>query len=229
LALICVVMGMSRNDGLNTKVVFFKGTPVEIPWGESALAPLTTEHGMVNDELMDWYFAYYDTYGPQNAFEACVVANSFIWQQLNLHVLNFGPTENSLKAFVERRLAKRHTQCNTLIVPILDSWHWSLMILETGKYYHMNPKPDYEPHSNNLQMRILVAKCWEIMQGNYNGNEVDDSILVKWMQPNVPTQRGSWECGWFVLKYFDMYIQQRFVRTEMEFEGVSDTLCTTFM
>jgi hypothetical protein len=58
---------------------------------------------------------------------------------------------------------------------------------------------------------------------------VDDSILDKWMQPNVPTQTGSWECGWFVLKYFDMYIQQRFVRTEMEFEGVSNTLCTTFM
>jgi hypothetical protein len=33
-----------------------------------------------------------------------------------------------------------------------------------------------------------------------------------------------------VLKYFDMYIQQRFVATEMEeFEGVSNTPCTTFM
>ncbi|KAH9574021.1 hypothetical protein CY35_01G032800 [Sphagnum magellanicum] len=97
------------------------------------------------------------------------------------------------------------------------------MILERGKYYHMNPKPDYEPHSNNLRMRILFAKCWEIMQGNYNGNEVDASILDKWMQPNVPTQTGSWECGWFVLKYFDMYIQQRFVATEMEFEQVQFT------
>ncbi len=94
----------------------------------------------------------------------------------------------------------------------------------------MNSKPDYEPHSNNLRMRILVAKCREIMQGNYNGNEVDDSILDKWMQPNVPTETGSWECGWFVLKYFDMYIRQRFLATEIEeFERVSNTLCTTFM
>jgi Ulp1 family protease len=226
-------MGMSRNDGhnvLNTKVVFFKGTPVEIPLGMSALAPLTTEHGMVNDELMDWCFAYYHTYGPQNAFEECVIANSLMWQNLNSHVSKHGPTENSLEGFVKRRLPKRHTQCNTLIVPICHSEHWSLMILERGMYYHMNPKPDYEPHSNNLQMRILFAKCWEIVQGNYNGNEVDDSILNKWMQPNVPTQTGSWECGWFVLKYFDMYIQQRFVATEMEeFKRVSNTLCTTFM
>jgi hypothetical protein len=97
------------------------------------------------------------------------------------------------------------------------------MILERGKYYHMNPEPDYEPHSNNPRMRILFAKCWEIMQGKYNGNEVDYSILSKWMQPNVPKQTGSWECGWFVLKYFDMYIQQRFVATEMEFEQVQFT------
>jgi Ulp1 family protease len=226
-------MGMSRNDGhniLSTEVVFFKGTPVENALGMSALTPLTIEHGMVNDELMYWFFAYYQTYGPQNAFEECVIANSFMWQQLNSHVSAHGATENSLKAFVERRLAKRHTRFNTLIVPICDSLHWSLMILERGKYYHMNPKPDYEPHSNNPRMRIWFAKCWEIMQGNYNGNEVDDSILDKWMQPNVPTQTGSWECGWFVLKYFDKYIQQRFGATEMEqFEQVSNTLCTTFM
>jgi Ulp1 family protease len=226
-------MGMSRYDGhnaLNTTVVFFKGTPVETALGMSALTPLTTEHGMVNDELMEWYFAYYHTYGPQNAFEECVIANSFMWQLLNSHVSECGPTEDSLKAFVKKRLAKRHTRCNTLIVPICDSQHWSLMILERGKYYHMNPKPDYGPHSNNLQMRIWFAKCWEIMQGNYNENEVDDPILDKWMQPNVPTQTGSWECGWFVLKYFDMYIQRRFVAPEMEeFERVSNTLRTTFM
>jgi len=49
------------------------------------------------------------------------------------------------------------------------------------------------------------------------------------MQPNVPTQTEFWECGWFLLKYFDMYIQQRFVVTEMQdFEVVSNTLCTTF-
>lgn len=97
---------MSRNDGhnvLNTKVVFFKGTPVEIPLGMSALAPLTTEHGMVNDELMDWCFAYYHTYGPQNAFEECVIANSLMWQNLNSHVSKHGPTENSLEGFVKRR------------------------------------------------------------------------------------------------------------------------------
>jgi hypothetical protein len=59
---------------------------------------------------------------------------------------------------------------------------------------------------------------------------VDDLILDKWMQPNVPTQTGSWEWDWFLLKYFDMYIQQRFVATEMEeLEAVSNTLCTTFM
>ncbi|CAK9189659.1 unnamed protein product [Sphagnum troendelagicum] len=215
------------NDGhnvLNTKVIFFKDTAVEIPLGMSALTPLTTEDGKVNDELMDWYFAYYHTYGPQNAFEECVIANSFVWEHLKLHVSKDGDTEDSLKAFVERRLAKRHTRCNTLIVPICDSKHWSLMILERGKYYHMNPMPEYGPHSNNLQMRIWFAKCWEIMQGNYNRNEVDDPILDKWMQPNVPTQTGSWECGWFVLKYFDMYIQQRFVATEMEeFERVQFT------
>jgi len=36
---------------------------------------------------------------------------------------------------------------------------------------------------------------------------------------------------WLVfVNYFDMYIQQRFVATEMEeFEVVSNTLCTTFM
>jgi hypothetical protein len=28
------------------------------------------------------------------------------------------------------------------------------------------------------QMRILFAKCWEIMQGKYNGNEVDDSMMI---------------------------------------------------
>jgi hypothetical protein len=55
LALICVVMGMSRNDrhnSLNTKVIFFQGTPFENALGMSALTPLTIEHGMVNDELM---------------------------------------------------------------------------------------------------------------------------------------------------------------------------------
>ncbi len=185
---------MSRNDGhnvLNTKVIFFKDTPVEIPLGMSALTPVTTEHGMVNDELMDWYFAYYHTYGPQNAFEECVITNSFMWQHLNSHVSEHGVIENSLKAFVETRLAKRYTQHNTLIVPICDSLHWSLMILERGKYYHLNPKPHYDPQSNNLRMRILFAKCWEIMQGNYNRNEAGSSILNKWMQPNVPTQTGG--------------------------------------
>jgi hypothetical protein len=83
--------------------------------------------------------------------------------------------------------------------------------------------------SNNPQMKILFLKCWEIMQGSYNGNEVDDSIPDKWMQPNVPTQTKSWECGRFMLKYFDMYIQQRFVAIEMEFEWVSNALCITFM
>jgi hypothetical protein len=55
LALICVVMGMSRNDrhnSLNMEVVFFQGTPLENGLGMSALTPLTIEHGMVNDELM---------------------------------------------------------------------------------------------------------------------------------------------------------------------------------
>jgi ABC-type arginine/histidine transport system permease subunit len=55
LALICVVMGMSRNDlhnSLNTKVVFFPGTPLENALGMLALTPLTIEHGMVNDESM---------------------------------------------------------------------------------------------------------------------------------------------------------------------------------
>ncbi len=192
---------MSRNDGhniLSTEVVFFKGTPVENALEMSALTPLTIKHGMVNDELMEWYFAYYQTYGPQNAFEECLIADSFMWASLYIHVSKHGPTENSLKDFVERRLAKRHTRCNTLIVPVCHAEHWSLMILERGKYYHMNPKPDYEFHSNYLQMLISFAK--------------------------------SWECGWFVLKYFDMYTQQRFVATEMqEFERVSNTLCTTFM
>jgi len=39
------------------------------------LTPLTIEHGMVNDELMHQFFAYYQTHGPQIAFEECVVAN----------------------------------------------------------------------------------------------------------------------------------------------------------
>jgi len=55
LALICVVMGMSRNDlhnSFNREVVFFQGTPLENALGMSALTPLTIEHGMVNDELM---------------------------------------------------------------------------------------------------------------------------------------------------------------------------------
>ncbi len=55
LALICVVMGMSRNDQHNsliTEVVFFQGTPAENALGMSALTPLTIERGMVNDELM---------------------------------------------------------------------------------------------------------------------------------------------------------------------------------
>ncbi|CAM6045627.1 unnamed protein product [Sphagnum compactum] len=69
-----------------------------------------------------------------------------------------------------------------------------------------------------LGMSALTPLTTEHGMGNYNGNEVDASILDKWMQPNVPTQTGSWECGWFVLKYFDMYIQQRFAATEMEFE-----------
>jgi hypothetical protein len=105
-------MGMSRNDGhnvLSTEVIFFKGTPFENALRISALTPLTIEHGMVNDELMYWFFAYYHTYGPQNAFEECFIANSFMWQHLNSHVSEHGPTENSLKAFVERTLAKRHT------------------------------------------------------------------------------------------------------------------------
>jgi Ulp1 family protease len=159
---------MSRNDGhndLDTKVVFFKGTQAEIPLGMSALTHLTTEHGMVNDELMDWYLTYYRTYGPENAFEECVIANSFMWQLLNSHVLKHGPTEDSLKAFVKERLAKRHTRCNTLIVPICDSQHWSLMILEKGKYYHMNPKPDYDPHNNISANEDFVCK----MLGNYAG------------------------------------------------------------
>jgi hypothetical protein len=55
LALICVVICMSRNDrhnSLNREVVFFHGTPLESALGMSALTPLTIEHGMVNDELM---------------------------------------------------------------------------------------------------------------------------------------------------------------------------------
>ncbi len=55
LALICVVMGMSRNDGhnsLNIEVVFFQGAPAENALGMSALTPLIIEHSMVNDELM---------------------------------------------------------------------------------------------------------------------------------------------------------------------------------
>jgi len=55
LALICVVMGMTRNDrhsSLNMEVVFFQGTPLENALGMSALTPLTIEHNMVNDELM---------------------------------------------------------------------------------------------------------------------------------------------------------------------------------
>ncbi|CAM6055233.1 unnamed protein product [Sphagnum tenellum] len=164
--------GHEGNDGhnvLSTEVIVFKGTPFENALRISALTPLTIEHGMVNDELMYWFFAYYHTYGPQNAFEECFIANSFMWQHLNSHVSEHGPTENSLKAFVE------------------EDWQR------------------------------------DIPKGTYNGNEVDDSILDKWIQPNVPTQTGSWECDWFVLKYFDMYIQQRFVATEMEFERVQFT------
>jgi len=55
LALICVVMGVSRNhrhNSLNTEVVFFQGTPAENALGMSALTPLTIEHSRVNDELM---------------------------------------------------------------------------------------------------------------------------------------------------------------------------------
>jgi hypothetical protein len=54
LALICVVMSMSRNDrhnSLNMEVVFFQGTPAETALGMSALTPLTVDHSMVNDEL----------------------------------------------------------------------------------------------------------------------------------------------------------------------------------
>ncbi len=50
------------------------------------------------------------------------------------------------------------------------------------------------------------------------------------MQPNVPTQTGSWECGWILLKYFDMYIQQRFVVTETkEFEVVSNIMLNLYV
>jgi len=55
LALIRVVMGMSRTDrhnSLNMEVIFFQGTPAENALGMSALTPLTIEHSMVNDELM---------------------------------------------------------------------------------------------------------------------------------------------------------------------------------
>ncbi len=50
----------------------------------------------------------------------------------------------------------------------------------------------------------------------------------KWVQTNVPTQKGSWERGWFVFKYFVMYLEQRFVKPKREgLELVSNTLCTT--
>jgi hypothetical protein len=88
-----------------------------------------------------------------------------MWQHLNIHVSEHGPTKASSKAFVERRLVKRHTRCNTLIVPINDSQHWSLMILKKGMYYHMNPKPDYDPHNNISANEDFVCK----MLGNYAG------------------------------------------------------------
>jgi len=66
------------------------------------------------------------------------------------------------------------------------------------------------------------------MQGKYNGNEVDDSMINGCSQM-CQHKQDRWS-RWFLLKYFDMYIQQRFVATEMEeFEVVSNTLCTTFM
>jgi Ulp1 family protease len=219
---------------LNHEVIFFKGSHLENALRISALTPLTCEHGIVNDELMFWFFAYYQTYGPQQAFVECHIANSFTWQHLTNHVLEHGTTEASLKAFVEKRLQcgiTEASQFNTLIVPINDSQHWSLMILEREKYYHMNSKPDYNAH-NNSEMKTLFAKCWEIMQGNYDEDMVDapnhQRKHNKWVQTNVPTQKGSWECGWFVFKYFVMYLEQRFVEPKREgLELVSNTLCTT--
>jgi hypothetical protein len=232
-----VVRGMPCNNKpniLNHEVIFFKGTHLENTLRISPLTPLTCEHGIINDELMFWFFAYYQTYGPQKAFKECHVANSFTWQPLTNRVLEHGTTEPSLKAFVEKRLQcgiTEASQFNTLILPINDSQHWSIMRLEREKYYHMNSKPDYNAH-NNLEMKTLFARCWEIMQGNYDEDMVDAPNHWrkhnKWVQTNVPTQKGSWECGWFVFKYFVMYLEQRFVEPKREgLELVSNTLCTT--
>jgi hypothetical protein len=72
-----------------------------------------------------------------------------------------------------------------------------------------------------LQMRILFAKCWEILQGKYNGNEVDDSMMINGCSQMCQHKQD-------LVSVVGMYIQQRFVATEMEFEVVSNTLCTTF-
>ncbi|KAG0592729.1 hypothetical protein KC19_1G277000 [Ceratodon purpureus] len=101
----------------------------------------------------------------------------------------------------------RHVKGNTIIVPIVNSEHWSLAIL-SGEHFLKFDSNSGETLHGSTKLHQSLGKLWCMAVGHEEGSAtwVNATDLNSWIRVKCPQQGDDWSCGYYVMCYIIMYV-----------------------
>jgi hypothetical protein len=143
------------------------------------------------------------------------VATNWMARALQLKLEMRGATWSSISTWVSRWIRSNTNLENTLVVPFNDQGHWSLVIVEMSKTFHLDQLLGYHIGKVLKYFVFLLHLGWAVVKGLLPGSrEWKDLVYRKIDTVHIPSQKNFWECGYVVCMHFWHYILLRGSRKE---------------
>ncbi|XP_010228634.1 putative ubiquitin-like-specific protease 1B isoform X2 [Brachypodium distachyon] len=160
-------------------------------------------HGWLNDEVINLYLELLKERGIREPkrFLKCHFFNTFFYKKLAGG--KNGYDYKSVKRWTTcRKLGYELIDCDKIFVPVHQSVHWCLAIInmkeKTFQYL------DSLCGKDSRVRRVLDKYIADEVKDKSN-KEIDISSWKEASLDYVPLQQNGWDCGMFMLKYIDFY------------------------
>lgn len=165
---------------------------------------LDSQEGLLTTPLMDFFCIWFQSYLPNEV----LLCNSLIATSL-CTLIKEDDSIDALQRFYSKKSGFRRMKGTTVIVPIVDSTHWSLAILSTSGFFKFDSGAiDSNTFHGGRKLHDCLGKLWCMAIGESEGsprwNTCTDAKA--WTHVRCPKQSDGWSCGYYVMCFVITYM-----------------------
>jgi hypothetical protein len=194
---------IDRNGGTRNMEIVFSCGRKSATMKLRDVKALHEKRGRLTSDLMNWFCTWYST---QIEDPDIVLLTPEISTTLKVDIQLDGEALGVLENFYKRKSRLRDEGGTTVVVPIGEDQHWSLVVVSNQHFLAFDSTNNKSFHGME-KLHRCIAKVWALHTGHVVGSEMWRTITATpgmpyWRHIRVPQQdpKDKWRCGWYTIR-----------------------------